>query len=335
MTAQPTCAVAPSTEELDAVAHRIRLRVARMCAGPEGGHLGGALSVTDILTVLYFGTLRLGLATAADADRDIVILSKGHAGLALYATLAECGLLDEEHTDAYGHPGTLLGGHPSPNVPGVEVATGSLGHGPALGAGFALARQLQGRPGRVIVIVGDGELQEGSVWEAILLAGARRLTNLTVIVDRNGYQQSAAVDQVTDIPGLAQAWEAVGWAVCRVDGHDVAALVSAVNATAPPVDGSAIGDDEMSGRPRLIVADTVKARGVNFLEHSVSGHYVQLSEHNLARAIRSIDRTRTSLRPGAPVKARAVAPVRPSPPVRLIAQTPPAAPVAPPPGGVT
>lgn len=263
--------------DLAAVAARIRERVVHMCAGPEGGHLGGALSAVDILTTLYFSSLDLGPATVEAADRDLVVLSKGHAGAALYATLVERGILESVHTDRYGEPGTLLGGHPSRGVPGVELPTGSLGHGLGLGVGLALSRRLRRRPGRVVVVVGDGELQEGAVWEAAVIAAARRLGRLTLVVDRNGLQQSAATGDVTGAVSPVAGLAALGWRTVEVDGHDLAALTAVLDPELPA-----------DGPPTLVVADTVKARGIGFLQGQVGSHFVSLDQRRLARTLRAL-----------------------------------------------
>jgi transketolase len=258
--------------DLEDTAHRIRVRIAQMCAGPEGGHLGGGMSVVDILTTLYFGVLNVDPAVPDHPDRDVMILSKGHAGVALYATLCERGFFGLEHIAAYGRPGTLLGGHPTTRIPGVEVPTGSLGHGLGLGVGLALAHRSLGRPGRVVVVMGDGELQEGSVWEAALIAGTRQLSNLTVVVDRNHCQQSARTDEIATLEPLASKWGSFGWSAVTVDGHDVTALVRALRAPG-----------ERPGGPLAVVAETTKARGVPFMENDPRSHYVNLNNRSLRR----------------------------------------------------
>ncbi len=180
----------PAGTGLVEIADRIRMHVVDMCAGHEGGHLGGSMSVVDILTVLYFGIMRVDPAEPGHPDRDIFVLSKGHGALALYATLAERGFLPVAELAEYGQPGSRLTGHPLPTVPGVEMPTGSLGHGLALGLGFALASRLRaagsGPPAgaRTFVVTGDGELQEGSCWEAASCAAAQRADRLVAIVDR-------------------------------------------------------------------------------------------------------------------------------------------------------
>lgn len=259
-------------------AHRIRQRVVRMCAGPEGGHLGAGLSEVELLTVLYFAVLELREDDLRDPDRDVFLLSKGHGALGLYATLAERGLLEESWIDSYGQPDSRLGTHPTGAVPGVEAATGSLGHGLALGAGFALAQRRAGRGARTFVLLGDGELQEGSVWEAAMVAATHQLDNLVAVVDRNHLQQSGATEEFSALHDPQVAWESFGWATRVVDGHDLRQIRQSLGAV-----------PFRDGRPSAVIAETVKGRGVGFLEASQKAHFVCLSERTLPRALRALE----------------------------------------------
>ncbi|BCJ50688.1 transketolase, N-terminal subunit [Actinoplanes sp. NBRC 14428] len=254
-------------------AARIREHIVAMCSGPEGGHLGGSMSLVEILTALYFGVLRVDPAAPADPDRDVFLLSKGHGAIALYATLAERGFLDPAELAGFGTWGSRLMAHPVRAVPGVELPTGSLGHGLALGAGFALAARLDGRPGRAYVVMGDGELQEGSVWESAMGAAAQRLDNLVAVVDRNGLQISGRTEDVCALEPLAQRWRTFGWSVREVPGHDLDALVGALGST--PWE---------PGRPSLLLADTTKGAGLPFVAGAVHSHFATLSVRQLARA---------------------------------------------------
>ncbi|MFD0527293.1 transketolase [Kitasatospora arboriphila] len=236
-------------------ARRVREHVVDMCASPEGGHLGGAFSSTEILTALYFAVLNTDPADPADPDRDRFVLSKGHAAVGLYAVLAERGYLPTAELADYGQPGTRLMGHPVRAVPGVEMPTGSLGHGLALACGFALGQRLDGRSARSFVLMGDGELQEGSVWESAIAAASLRLDNLVAVIDRNGLQLTGPTDGKAPMARLAERWRSFGWAVRETDGHDPAALVEHL--------GSAPWEP---GRPSLLICHTVKGRGVPFLE---------------------------------------------------------------------
>ena len=250
------------------VADRVREHIVNMCAGPEGGHLGGSMSLVEILTTLYFDVLRVDPRNPAAPDRDILILSKGHGAIALYAVLAERGYLSPCELKSYGRPGSRLMGHPVPAVPGVEMPTGSLGHGLALGNGFALAER--GR--RCFVILGDGELQEGSVWEAAMSASNLGLDNLAAVVDRNGLQITGATEDTVALEPLADRWRAFGWAVRELDGHDRPALREALTQTEP-------------GRPTVVLARTVKGKGLPYIQGRVQSHYVRLGEREHQRAL--------------------------------------------------
>ena len=263
----------PGASSLREIADRLRGRIIDMCGGDEGGHLGGSLSVVDILSVLYFGVLRLDTQDAGHPDRDIFLLSKGHAALALYAVLAERGFLPAEELDSFGATGSRLAGHPMRAVPGVEMPTGSLGHGLALGLGFALAARLGGLPRRVFVLTGDGELQEGSCWEAAGCAAAQRSDALTAIVDANGLQLGGRVADLGAPGALADRWSAFGWSVRECDGHDQAALADAL-----------AGVPWQPGRPSVLIAHTQKGYGVGFIAGQVASHYATLSERQHGRA---------------------------------------------------
>jgi transketolase len=264
-------------DTLEAVATRIRSHVVDMCAGPEGGHLGGAFSAVEVLTALYFSVLNVDPRRPDDPDRDRFLLSKGHAAVGLYATLAERGFLPVEELAGYGCPGSRLMGHPVRAVPGVELPTGSLGHGLALACGFALAARLAGRDSRSFVLMGDGELQEGSVWEAAIAAASLRLDRLVAVVDRNGLQLTGPAERIAPMESLADRWRGFGWSVRDVDGHDVAGLVEHLHAA--PWE---------PGKPSVLIARTVKGYGLPFLAGRTASHYVTLSERNHARAMAAL-----------------------------------------------
>ena len=258
---------------LEAQATRIREHVVDMCAGPEGAHLGGSMSIVEILTALYFDVLRVDPDRPDDPERDILLLSKGHGAAALYAALAERGFFAVEELGSYGRAGSRLAGHPVKLVPGVEMPTGSLGHGLALGAGFALAARLEGSDRRTFVILGDGELQEGSVWEAALGAAALGLDGLVAIVDRNELQLTGRTESICSLEPLADKWRSFGWAVREVDGHDLAAVLPALT-SAPWRPGS----------PSLVLAHTVKGQGIPMVAGRTQSHYATLSPRLHARA---------------------------------------------------
>jgi transketolase len=261
-------------EWLQDKALRIREHVLAMAAGPEGAHVGGSLSIADVLAVLFFKVLRLKPEEPGWPDRDHFILSKGHASAALYAALAERGFLPVAELQTYNRPGSRLGGHPLKKVPGVEFPTGSLGHGLALGVGLALAAKRDGRPNRAFVAMGDGELQEGSVWEAAMAAGHFGLDNLCAIVDRNGLQINGETEQWMRLEPLCDRFASFGFAVTEVDGHDVDALAGAFARL--PLRRAA---------PAAVIARTVKGRGVRFMEGKKKSHYATLTPELHRRAL--------------------------------------------------
>lgn len=260
-------------------AARVRRHVVEMAASPQGAHLGGSLSAVDILTALYFSVLRLRPEEPGWPGRDYFVLSKGHCAAALYAVLAERGFLPVAELASYARFGSRLAGHPTRAVPGVEFPTGSLGHGLALGVGLALAAQRDGRDNRTFVLLGDGELQEGSVWEAANAASFLSLGRLVAIVDRNRLQINGGTLRRSGLAALPERWASFGWTVREVDGHAVNAL-AAVLAT-----GGAPGEPE---RPTVVVAATVKGRGVPFLENRKQSHYARLSPAQRRRALASL-----------------------------------------------
>jgi transketolase len=259
---------------LQEVALRIREHVLRMAASPVGAHVGGSFSATDLLAVLYFHVLRIRPEEPGWEERDYFILSKGHAGAGLYATLAERGFLPVDELATYACSGGRLGSHPTVKVPGVEFPTGSLGHGLSLGVGLALAAQRDGRGNRTFVLLGDGELQEGSVWEAAMAAAHFGLDNLVAIVDRNRLQINGRTEERMRLEPLADRWRSFGWSVETVDGHDVAALLAAF-ARVP----------FQPGQPTMLLAETVKGKGVRFLADKKKCHYVTLTPDLYRRAL--------------------------------------------------
>jgi transketolase len=269
------------TADLPGHAARIREHIVAMCGGAEGGHLGGSLSLVEILTALYFDVMRVDPAQPDDPMRDILLLSKGHGAIGLYATLAERGYLDPAELAGFGSPGSRLMAHPVRSVPGVEMPTGSLGHGLALGLGFALAARLDHNPRRSFVVLGDGELQEGSVWEAAMGANALGLDNVVAVVDRNGLQITGETEQVCPLEPLAGRWRAFGWAVRECPGHDLDALVEALD-SAP----------WQPGRPSVLIANTTKGAGIGFIAGLVRSHFLKLSQRQQVRALAALPRTR-------------------------------------------
>jgi transketolase len=266
--------------ELDpaSFASKIRAHALRMVALANASHIGSCLSIADILAVLFTRVLRIDPVNVSDPDRDRFILSKGHAAAILYACLAERGFIPTAELATYCQSGSRLTGHVSHGVPGVEVSTGSLGHGLPIAVGFSLAARADARPSRVICLLSDGECDEGSNWEAILFAPHHKLDNLTAIVDFNKIQSFGRVSEVLELEPFAEKWRAFGWHVIEVDGHDLKALdVALSTASSQP------------GRPTVVIAHTVKGKGVSFMEDRLEWHYKSPSVEQLERALREIE----------------------------------------------
>ena len=263
-------------ELTEARARRIREHTLRMVHRANASHIGTGLSMTDILAVLYAGIARVDPRNARDPGRDRVILSKGHGAAAFYAALAEAGFFDPKLLDTFCQDGSPLAGHVSHHVPGVDFSTGSLGHGLSLGCGVALGMKRDGRPGRAFVILSDGECDEGSIWEAVLFAPHHHLDNLVAIVDYNKIQSFGTVKEVLDLEPFADKWRAFRWHVLAVDGHDHAALREAFERTPVP------------GKPTVIIANTVKGKGVSFMEDDLLWHYRSPSVEQLEKAISEV-----------------------------------------------
>lgn len=254
---------APDVDGLRRRAQAIRARDLRMVYEAGLGHIGGEFSAIDILVSLYFGVLRIDPSHPDAPDRDRFVLSKGHSAAALYATLADAGFFDPSELSTFMAPLSRLNGHPDrKKVAGVETNTGPLGHGLPVAVGMALAARMDDPNRRVFVLTGDGELQEGSMWEAAMAAGHYGLDNLTVIVDRNGLQQGDYTERTIRLEPLADKWRAFGWSVRDVDGHDHAALVETLGST--PIE---------AGRPSAVIAHTHKAQGIAFAVDRVEWHH--------------------------------------------------------------
>lgn len=260
-------------------ARSIRRRIIRMNAAAGQGHTGADLSETDILAALFFNVLRYDPRGPEDPDRDRFVLSKGHGVGGFYGTLAEAGILDEAKLGTYLAFDSDLPGHPvRQKTPFVEVNTGALGHGLSVGVGLALAAKKQGRTARVFVLLGDGELQEGSVWEAAMSAAHFRLENLVAIVDRNGLQLADRTEKIMALEPLEAKWSSFGFDVRPVDGNDPGALVACVG-----------GLDWSGGRPHVLVARTVKGKGVSFIEDQPAWHHKIPVGDEVARAIEELE----------------------------------------------
>lgn len=259
-------------------AAELRAETLRMVHRAKAGHLGTCLSMADLLAVLYGRILRVDPARPDWPERDRFVLSKGHGAAILYAALAARGFFPRAWLARYYQTDSPLLGHVSHAVPGVELSTGALGHGLPVACGMALAARADGRASRTFVLLGDGELDEGSNWEAILFAAHHGLDRLVAIVDANRLQSFGHVDEVLALEPLAAKWEAFGWAVRELDGHDPEAIEAAL-AEAP----------WEPGRPSVIVARTVKGKGVSFMENQLAWHYRTPDDQQLARALEELE----------------------------------------------
>lgn len=266
-----------NSNELARIANDMRIDIVRSIASAGSGHPGGSLSCIDILAVLYFGgVLDHDPTDPGKPDRDRFILSKGHAAPALYAALAHAGYFPVEELASLRKLGSRLQGHPDSNLlPGVEVSTGSLGQGLSISAGVACGLKLDGSPATVFTVLGDGECQEGQVWEAAMFAAHRGLDNLVAIVDRNGLQIDGPCEDVCDPGDVRAKFEAFGWDAREVDGHDLDALRAAL------LEAKA----SRAGRPHALVARTVKGKGVSFMENSCGWHGKAPNAEQLADAL--------------------------------------------------
>lgn len=252
----------------------LRRRVIEVSLMAGTGHIGSALSICDILAVLFRDVLR-GVGTT-DPNRDRFILSKGHAALALYAVLERTGLITPSDIESYCKDGSRFGVHPEHGLPGVEVTTGSLGMGLSVGAGLALSSRLRVSPSRTCVLVSDAECNEGSHWEAVMFAAHHRLGALTAVVDVNGFQAMGRTSDILDLEPHEDKWRAFGWDAVVVDGHDEAAL------------GAALQTQASDGRPRVILARTVAGKGVSFMEHELRWHYFPVSSDQAHHALEEL-----------------------------------------------
>ena len=259
------------------LARDVRVAAIKMVAGAQASHIAGALSMADLLAVLYSGILRVRPEDPDWSERDRFILSKGHSCAALYAALALRNFIPMEELSSYGQDGSRLLAHVSHRVPGVEFSTGSLGHGLPFGCGKALAAKRQGRNWRVFVMLSDGELDEGSNWEAILFAPQHRLDNLVAIVDYNKIQSLGTVSEVLELGPLADKFRAFRWAVREIDGHNHEEISAAMRNL--PWE---------SGQPSCLIAHTVKGKGVSFMENNLLWHYKSPDALQVQQALREL-----------------------------------------------
>jgi transketolase len=264
---------------LEYTALKIRRNIIRLIRAGEAGHVGGALSSTEIMTALYFNLLKIDPGNPNWPQRDRFVLSAGHKCLVLYAALAERGFFDKHILDTYGALDSKIPGHPNMHkLPGVETNTGALGHGLSIAGGMALGLRLNRSTAKVYVLMGDGELAEGSNWEAAAAASMHKLENLIVFVDRNRLQISGPTVEVMSYEPLDDRWRSFGWGVRIIDGHNLESIIN--NVLEAPFE---------KGKPSVIIADTVKSKGLSFAEGKVSYHYWKSNPGELEQADRDLD----------------------------------------------
>ena len=267
----------PGVDELAAIARRIRRHILKMTAEAASGHPGGSLSSVELVTALYFRVMSHRPDETSWPQRDRFVLSKAHACPVLYAALAEAGYFPTEELMSYRKVDSRLQGHAHVKTPGVEMSGGSLGQGLSFGVGTALAARMDGRPSRTYVLLGDGECDEGQVWEAAMSAAHYGLDNLVAIVDRNGIQNDRFTDEVMKLEPLPDKWRSFGWRSIEIDGHDLQSVLEAL--------GEA---QSTGGQPTVIVAKTVKGKGVSFMENNVDFHGKAPDAEQLAQALKEV-----------------------------------------------
>jgi transketolase len=264
--------------QLQEIAREIRLDIVEMLYRAGSGHVGGSLSATDVLVALFFSHMHLMPGNACYPDRDYFVLSKGHAAPVLYAILARLGYFPREELMTLRQFGSNLQGHPdSKCTPGVEVPTGSLGQGLSVANGLALALKLDKKAQRVYALLGDGEIQEGQIWEAAMTAAHYGLDNLTAILDRNRLQIDGRTKEVMSVEPLAAKWQAFGWHTVEVDGHAIPEVLAALTACG-----------EVKGRPGMIIAHTTKGKGVSIFEDQVKFHGVTPTTEEYQQAVKEL-----------------------------------------------
>ncbi len=266
------------TQGLKRKAAHIRMELLRMIHRAKAGHTGGSLSNTDILTVLYYHIMKLDPANPKWPLRDRFVASKGHSVESLWCILADLGFFPKEELHTFSQFGTRLIGHPNNKVPGIEMNTGALGHGLPISVGMALAAKRDGSPYRVFCLMGDGEQAEGSVWEAAMAGSHYKLDNLIGIIDRNRLQISGSTEDVMGLEPLEERWRAFGWHVVGIDGNDIGQLVEAFEAV-----------PAAANQPTLIMANTVKGKGVSFAENVAHWHHHVPSDEELEHALAELE----------------------------------------------
>ena len=265
-------------QRIKKIAWDLRADAVKMIGVGKPGHLGGSCSLAEIVAALYFGKMHFDPKALKDPDRDRFLVSKGHSVLIQYAALVELGAIPREEMGKLKTIGGILQGHPDMMTPGMEAVTGSLGQGLSIANGMALSLQLKKSPARVYVVMGDGELAEGQLWEAAMASARYKLDSITAIVDRNRIQATGPTKEIFDIPNLEDKWRAFGWNVLSVDGHDVGAILAVLDEAAA-----------FKGGPTVIVAETVKGKGVSFAENTAAFHNGVMSQEQYDKALVEIE----------------------------------------------
>jgi transketolase len=267
-----------NVEELQAIARTTRRQIVEMITAAKSGHPGGSLSAVEILVTLFFDVLRHDPENPHWPDRDRFVLSKGHACPVLYSVMAQCGYTPAGELNTLRKLGSIYQGHPDVRfIPSLEASTGSLGQGLSLVIGMGLAARLDGRPSRSYVVLGDGEIQEGQIWEAAMFAPFHKLDNVVAIVDYNHIQLDGFVKDIMDVEPLAEKWKGFGWHTLSIDGHSIPALQAAFAEAAAT-----------KGKPTCVIANTVKGKGVSFMENNPKFHGVAPTQDEMQRALQEI-----------------------------------------------
>ena len=265
-------------KELRLQAEKIRRRIIEIIYLAKAGHTGGSLSSIEVETVLYFYVMNIDPANPQKTDRDRFILSKGHSVEALYATLEARGFLSKEVLDTYGKYQSILAGHPTKKVPGVELNSGALGHGLSVGVGMSIANKMDKKSCKTFVLMGDGEQGEGSIYEAAMAASHYKLDNLAAIIDRNGLQISGTTEEVMTLNPMRERWEAFGWEVHEVNGHCIGELMDTFDNL-----------DFNNKMPKLIISKTIKGNGVSYMENVLKWHHGVPNTEQYEQALKEID----------------------------------------------
>jgi transketolase len=269
---------------IERIACDLRTNVIKMIGVGKVGHVGGSCSLAEIAAALYFSKMRFDPKDMKNKDRDRFLLSKGHTVPIQYAALIELGVIPREYITGLKTLEGNLQGHPDMKTPGMEAVTGSLGQGLSIGVGMALALRYRKSPARVYVAMGDGEIAEGQIWEAAMAGARYKLDSLTGIVDRNGFQATGATKDIFDIPDLEAKWRSFGWNALSVNGHDVAAILAALDTA-----------EATKGVPTVIIAETVKGKGISFAENTSAFHNASLTQAQYDQALREIEDAKRTL----------------------------------------